>query len=363
MEKENQPVVPLTTSKKSTPSKKGGKTEVIINPTEKQSGAINERFLDIVQRMKRGHQIRRRESIMKLKKQIAHMRPHTKTQLRNASSKIAKNFVRGRFAGQRGREYDRLSASDKVQIDKNIDHKSKMVRSIASRILPRLRSADTARLADVRKGGKVKGIGKYLTTLVQSYDVEMVENVYDTITEKDVRALESKAQKSGIAFRTIKEIFARGLAESTVQRAFERVNSYIARGAAYKIDSDVAEAKKLKGKDPCWDNYKMIGRKPNGDPDCRGPVKEAKTPAWSRKEGKNPEGGLNKKGIASYRRENPGSKLSMAVTTPPSKLSPDSKPAKRRKSFCARMSGVDGPMKKPNGEPTRKALALRKWNC
>ena len=85
--------------------------------------------------------------------------------------------------------------------------------------------------------------------------------------------------------------------------------------------------------------------------------------AWQRKEGKNPEGGLNRKGIASYRRENPGSKLSMAVTTPPSKLDPDSKAAKRRKSFCARMSGVDGPMKKPNGEPTRKALALRKWNC
>lgn len=88
-----------------------------------------------------------------------------------------------------------------------------------------------------------------------------------------------------------------------------------------------------------------------------------KTPAWQRKEGKNPEGGLNAKGVASYRRENPGSKLKMAVTTPPSKLKPGSKSAKRRKSFCARMSGVSGPMKKPNGKPTRKALALRKWNC
>jgi hypothetical protein len=93
-------------------------------------------------------------------------------------------------------------------------------------------------------------------------------------------------------------------------------------------------------------------------------VKKAhKTAAWTRKEGKNPSGGLNAKGIASYRRENPGSKLSMAVTTPPSKLKKDSKAAKRRKSFCARMSGVKGPMKKPNGKPTRKALALRKWNC
>ena len=89
----------------------------------------------------------------------------------------------------------------------------------------------------------------------------------------------------------------------------------------------------------------------------------AKTAAWQRKEGKNPTGGLNAKGVASYRAANPGSKLKMAVTTKPSKLDPDSKAAKRRKSFCARMSGVKGPMKDEKGRPTRKALSLRKWNC
>jgi len=89
----------------------------------------------------------------------------------------------------------------------------------------------------------------------------------------------------------------------------------------------------------------------------------AKTPAWTRKEGKSKTGGLNAKGVASYRRANPGSKLKTAVTTKPSKLKKGSKAAKRRKSFCARMGGVKGPMKKPNGKPTRKALALRKWNC
>ena len=87
------------------------------------------------------------------------------------------------------------------------------------------------------------------------------------------------------------------------------------------------------------------------------------TAAWRRKEGKSKSGGLNAKGVASYRRENPGSKLQTAVTTKPSKLKAGSKAAKRRKSFCARMGGVKGPMKKPNGKPTRKALALRKWNC
>ena len=85
--------------------------------------------------------------------------------------------------------------------------------------------------------------------------------------------------------------------------------------------------------------------------------------AWQKKSGKNKNGGLNDKGIASYRASHPGSHLQKAVTTKPSKLKKGSKAAKRRKSFCARMSGVKGPMKKPNGEPTRKALSLRKWNC
>ena len=87
------------------------------------------------------------------------------------------------------------------------------------------------------------------------------------------------------------------------------------------------------------------------------------TAAWQKKSGKNKNGGLNRKGVASYRKQHPGSKLQTAVTTKPSKLKAGSKAAKRRKSFCARMGGMKGPMKKPNGKPTRKALALRKWHC
>jgi hypothetical protein len=91
--------------------------------------------------------------------------------------------------------------------------------------------------------------------------------------------------------------------------------------------------------------------------------KKMKTAAWTRSAGKSKSGGLNAKGVASYRADNPGSKLKMAVTTAPSKIKPGSKDAKRRESFCARMSGMPGPAKKPNGEPTRKTLALKKWNC
>lgn len=113
----------------------------------------------------------------------------------------------------------------------------------------------------------------------------------------------------------------------------------------------------------CWTGYTQKGMKKKGKKQVPNCVKENKSPAWQTKEGKDPKGGLNKKGVESYRRENPGSKLQTAVTTPPSKLKPGSKPAKRRKSFCARMGGVKGPMKDEKGKPTRKALALKKWNC
>lgn len=120
-----------------------------------------------------------------------------------------------------------------------------------------------------------------------------------------------------------------------------------------------------------WDNIranKGSGKKPTAEmlkqeKKIKSMKEGGSTPAWTRKAGKDPKGGLNAKGVASYRAANPGSKLQTAVTTKPSKLDPDSKPAKRRKSFCARMSGVPGPMKNEKGKPTRKALSLRKWNC
>jgi hypothetical protein len=87
----------------------------------------------------------------------------------------------------------------------------------------------------------------------------------------------------------------------------------------------------------------------------------AKTPAWTRKEGKNAKGGLNEKGRKSYEKANPGSDLKPPVSAKQAKKSP--KAAARRKSFCSRMEGVPGPMKDKNGKPTRKALALKKWDC
>ena len=133
------------------------------------------------------------------------------------------------------------------------------------------------------------------------------------------------------------------------------------------------EVKKPTGglKDACWKGYTAVGMKDKGGrkvPNC---VPEEvqqvdETAAWQRKEGKRESGGLNQKGVDSYRREHPGSKLKTAVTTKPSKLKKGSKSANRRKSFCARMSGMKKRLtsaKTARDPNSRINKSLRKWNC
>ena len=81
--------------------------------------------------------------------------------------------------------------------------------------------------------------------------------------------------------------------------------------------------------------------------------------AWTRKEGQDPDGGLNAKGRASLRAQ--GHDIKPPVSAKQAARSP--KAAARRKSFCVRMSGMPGPMEDEKGRPTRKALSLRKWDC
>ena len=87
---------------------------------------------------------------------------------------------------------------------------------------------------------------------------------------------------------------------------------------------------------------------------------------WQKVNKKDKTDGMSRKAVKAYRRENPGSKLKTAVTTKPSKLKKGSKAAKRRKSFCARMSGMkkahaSAKTKRDPDSPINKAL--RRWNC
>jgi hypothetical protein len=76
-----------------------------------------------------------------------------------------------------------------------------------------------------------------------------------------------------------------------------------------------------------------------------------KTPAWQRKAGKNPEGGLNEAGRRSAKAEGMNLKAPVKSGDNP-----------RRASFLARMGSMPGPMEK-DGKPTRLALALKAWGA
>jgi hypothetical protein len=88
----------------------------------------------------------------------------------------------------------------------------------------------------------------------------------------------------------------------------------------------------------------------------------AKSPAWQTKEGKNPKGGLNAKGRASYNAANPG-KPGLKAPAPKPKTKKD---AGRRKSFCARMEGMKKKLtssKTAKDPDSRINKSLRAWNC
>lgn len=77
------------------------------------------------------------------------------------------------------------------------------------------------------------------------------------------------------------------------------------------------------------------------------------SPAWQRKAGQNPRGGLNARGRASYKAQTGG------TLRPPVKSGDNP----RRASFLARMGGMPGPERKPDGSPTRLLLALQAWGA
>ena len=133
-----------------------------------------------------------------------------------------------------------------------------------------------------------------------------------------------------------------------------------------KIESDllVQDWKKDDIKFTEIETIDIIKPEPLNPSDWRNELDESA--AWQRKEGKSKSGGLNQKGVDSYRAANPGSKLKTAVTTKPSKLKKGSKAANRRKSFCSRMKGMKKKLtsaKTARDPDSRINKSLRKWNC
>ena len=165
---------------------------------------------------------------------------------------------------------------------------------------------------------------------------------------KDCATVKEEAPKGKKYARMVKHI----------KKNYPKDKEGIAYATAWKHKNETSMEE---GKKTCKEGHYVC----NDDQKCK-PIPKGATvnkdgilegAAWTKKSGKNKEGGLNEKGRKSYERDNPGSDLKA-----PSKK----KGNKRRASFCARMKGMKKKLtskKTANDPDSRINKSLRAWNC
>ena len=294
-DKKNKPV-PEKNIKKPTGKSATGKPldGIDINPQLDDKSRTNEDFavltaslqerkaLTLAQRQQRGRQLKRIQPKLQRAKEISQGRLAGTEKLQRRAEAKARALLKSRISARKDIPYSKLTTSEKIQVDTAVAKKTKLIKRIAARLLPKLRKAEFERLKSYHSGEPMKS----LHTVVAAEDfsglfndlnakstLELVDIIENAITkfEKEgnpisitlrrmlnstvgtdpiIETLIKKAEKTGIPFSTLKEVFERGLSlyvnESTQtpeQIAFNRVNSYIAKGRAWTLDADLREEK------------------------------------------------------------------------------------------------------------------------
>lgn len=114
------------------------------------SPAVSEAVLDITQRRKRSNQMRRMSKKLARLRAVARNQLAPEKRLKYRAQKMARNIIRSRFAGSRGRNYNELNVSDKISVDRIINSKAKIIARLAQRLMPVVRKGDQIRLQGVR---------------------------------------------------------------------------------------------------------------------------------------------------------------------------------------------------------------------
>jgi len=238
--------------------------------------------LTLVQRQRRARALRAKEPKMQRAKEVAQHKLASDEKLKARAIVKARNIVKMRFAARKGTPYTELTTSEKIQVDKVVDKKVKLIRRLAARLLPALRKAEVNRLASFQSGAKLQHatapvVNEEFNTIVESLDnktsmqlVDIINDSIDALNENNnsmgitlkrllsavlpedvaTSTLMKKAEKTGIPFSTLREVFERGSfaweddgKTTQEQFSFSRVNSYIAKGRAWTLDADLREEK------------------------------------------------------------------------------------------------------------------------
>lgn len=207
--------------------------KIVIDPnTEDGSKAVAE-AATVQMRIKRSITMKRYKNKIQRAKQVARKRLAGKKQLSRRSLKKAKDLLRKRFAGQRGAKYSTLSRQDKVAVDKLLDKRKALIKKVAGKIYSRVKQNELRRFGGAVSGKPSK---RAAIPIVASLDLSF----------KDCMSLVEKAHSHNFDTDVIFEVYRRGaqswneqMVNTKQQHAFARVNSYIARGKAYELDSDL----------------------------------------------------------------------------------------------------------------------------
>ena len=252
--------------------------------------------LTIAQRQKRARIFKRNLPKIERAREMAKRRQASSAKIQSRAEKAAREILKKRFAGRKGTPYAELSVSEKIQVDKKLEGKAKLIKKIAMRLLPKVRRAEYERLRSYYKGEPMKSLHQEPSTTVneafetmlgvfstedkstikkmveqsQHEDlVDIIENMIDDLAKEGnplvetlrgmldkvapknpiYEAIQRKAEGNGIPFEIIEEVFNRGLDAwdgkrgTQEQYAFDRVNSYISHGKAYDLDADLREAR------------------------------------------------------------------------------------------------------------------------
>jgi hypothetical protein len=243
--------------------------------------------LTLVQRQRRARILRAKEPKMQRAKEVAQHKLASDEKLKARAIVKARNIVKMRFAARKGTPYTELTTSEKIQVDKVVDKKVKLIRRLAARLLPALRKAEVNRLASFQSGAKLQHataapVNEEFNTIVESLDnktsmqlVDIINDSIDALNENNnsmgitlkrllsavlpedvaTSTLMKKAERTGIPFSTLREVFERGSfaweddgRTTQEQFSFSRVNSYIAKGRAWTLDADLREEKLINDK-------------------------------------------------------------------------------------------------------------------
>ena len=298
MEDKKNKQVPEKNTKKPTGKSATGKPldGIDINPQLDDKRRTNENFavlaaslqerkaLTIAQRQQRSRQLKRIEPKLKRAKEISQSRLAGPKKLQARAEAKARAFLKSRVSTRKDVPYAQLTTSEKIQVDTAVAKKTKLIKRLAARLLPKLRKAEFERLKSFHSGEPMKSLhtavaaeefSNLFNDLNDKSTLELVDIIENSIvkfeqennplgltlrkmlnstigTDPITETLIKKSEKAGIPFSTLKEVFERGASlyveesnQTQEQVAFNRVNSYIAKGRAWNLDADLREKKSV----------------------------------------------------------------------------------------------------------------------